>query len=232
MNIMKRILVLVSSAFIAAAARADLVIKQKIESAMINSPIITQIKDNKVRMDISSSPQGATSTILDLNTGDSITLMHDRKTVIKRPGAEARQMAKSMKRTQDNDSAKAKPPQFLDTGKTEKVNGYDTKIYTWTGPEGEIQTVWVAKNFPDYARIKPQMDKLNHSPVAKLSEGALPDVGALPGMVVKTQTEMNGQKVITTLLSAKEETVDASVFDTPKDYQEMTQPGIGARQNR
>jgi hypothetical protein len=50
----------------------------------------------------------------------------------------------------------------------------------------------------------------------------------LPGMVVKTQMEMNGQKVTSTLVSAKESSVDASIFQTPKDYQQMTQPGMGA----
>jgi hypothetical protein len=39
---------------------------------------------------------------------------------------------------------------------------------------------------------------------------------------------MNGQKVTSTLVSAKEQSVDASIFQTPQGYQEITQPGAGA----
>ena len=78
----------------------------------------------------------------------------------------------------------------------------------------------------DYAKIKVQLEKLNSSPVGQLSKGSAPDISSLPGMVVKTQTEMNGQKVTSTLISVKEQPVDASVFETPKGYQEMTQPGL------
>ena len=65
-----------------------------------------------------------------------------------------------------------------------------------------------------------------------MSKGAAPDVNTLPGMVVKTQMEMNGQKVTSTLVSAKESSVDASIFQTPKDYQQMNQPGPGAPPNQ
>jgi len=59
-----------------------------------------------------------------------------------------------------------------------------------------------------------------------------PDVNTLPGMVVKTQMEVNGQKITSTLVSVKEDSVDASIFQTPKDYQQMTQPGLGAPPNQ
>jgi hypothetical protein len=59
-----------------------------------------------------------------------------------------------------------------------------------------------------------------------MSKDTSPDVGALPGMVVKTQMEMNGQKVTSSLVSVKEESVDASIFEAPKDYHEMAQPAM------
>lgn len=223
---MKRIFVLVALVFTIAAARADLVMEQKIESAMVNGTITTKIKGDKVRLDMPATPQGAISTIMDVNTGDSITLMHGQKAVIKIPGTEIRQMAENMKKARANGAATNAAPKFHDTGKTEKVGDYDTEIYTWSSPNGATQTVWVAKNFPNYAGIKVQMDKLNNSPVAQMSKDTSPDVGALPGMVVKTQMEMNGQKVTSTLVSAKEESVDASIFEAPKDYHEMVQPAM------
>ncbi len=224
---MKRIFVLVALVFTIVTARADLVLEQKIESAMINGNTTTTIKGDKIRVDMPATPQGAISTIMDVNTGDSVTLMHGQKVMIKISGAEIKQTAENMKKARANGAAaNAEPPKFHDTGKTEKVGDYSTEIYTWSSPDGANQTVWVAKNFPNYARIKVQMDKLSNSPVAQMSKDTSPAVCALPGMVVKTQMEVNGQKLTSTLVSVKEESVDASAFDVPKDYKLMTQPVV------
>jgi hypothetical protein len=119
---MKRIFVLVAFVFTIAAARADLVMEQKIDSAMIKGNITTKIKGDKVRVDIPTTPQGAISTIMDVNTGDSVTLMHGQKAVIKISSAEIRQMAENMKKARANGAAtNAEPPKFHDTGKAEKV---------------------------------------------------------------------------------------------------------------
>src|SRR4029079_9988431 len=45
---------------VVAAANADLVIEQKVESPQINSTIVTKIKGDKVRMDIVKSVVGPT----------------------------------------------------------------------------------------------------------------------------------------------------------------------------
>jgi hypothetical protein len=179
-----------------------------------------------------ASPQGAMSTVMDLSSGDTVTLMHQQKTAMKVPGTEIKQMVENRKKARAGAGTNAPPPKFLDTGKAEKVGSYNAEIYTWSSPDGANQTIWVAKDFPDYAKIKVQMDKLNDSPIGQMSKGTAPDVSTLPGMVIKTQMEMNGQKITSTLVSAKEQPVDASIFDTPKDYQEMTQPGAGAPPNQ
>ncbi|MGH7992716.1 MAG: DUF4412 domain-containing protein [Limisphaerales bacterium] len=229
---MKQIVISLGLAFGIMAARADLVLQQNVESAMVNGTITTQIKGDKIRVDMPSSPQGAMSTIMDLGSGDSTTLFHARKAAMMVPGTEIKQMAERLKQSRASTGTNAAPPTFQDTGKTEKVGNYNTEIYTWSSPDGANQTVWVARDFPDYAKIKVQMDKLNNSPVAQMSKGAAPDVNTLPGMVVKTQMEINGQKVTSTLVSAKESSVDASIFQTPKDYQQMNQPGAGAPPNQ
>ena len=220
---------LLSLALSLTAARADLVLQQNIESAMMNGTVTTQIKGNRIRLDMPASPQGAMSTIMDLNSGDSVTLLHQQKMAMKVSGAEIKQLAQNMKARSGGTNA---PAVFHDTGKTEKVDNYDAEIYNWSSPDGANQTVWVAKNYPNYSRIKTQMDKLNESPIARLSKGSAPDISSLPGMVVKTQTEMNGQKVTSTLVSVKEQPVDDSVFETPKGYQEMTPPAGGPAPGR
>lgn len=210
------------------AARGDLVLQQNVESAVINGTVTTQIKGDKIRVDMASSPQGPMSTIMDLDTGDSTTLLHQQKTAMKIPGAQIKQMAEAMKKSRASAGTNAEPPKFQDTGKTEKVGNYTAEIYTWSSPEGANQTVWVARDFPDYTKIKIQMDKLNNSPVAQMSKGTAPDVSTLPGMVVKTEMQVNGQKITSTLVSVKETPVDASIFQTPKNYQESTPPAYNA----
>ena len=229
---MKQIAISLGLTFSILAARADLVLQQNVESATINGTITTQIKGNKIRVDMPSGPQGAMSTIMDLSSGDSTTLLHDQKVAMTVPGAQIKQMAENLKKARAGSETNAAPPKFQDTGKTEKVGNYDAEIYTWSSPDGANQTVWVARDFPNFAKIKVQMDKLNDSPVGQMSKGVAPDVNTLPGMVVKTQMEVNGQKITSTLVSVKEDSVDASIFQTPKDYQQMTQPGLGAPPNQ
>lgn len=226
--IMKQLVICLGLVFGVVVARGDLVMTQNVESAALNGDITTRIKGEQIRVDMPSSPQGSMSTIMDLNSGDSTTLLHAQKTAMKIPGAQIRQMAEAMKKSRAGASTNAAPPKFQDSGKTEKVGNYDAEIYTWSSPDGAVQTVWVAKDFPDYAKIKVQMDKLNTSPVAQMSKGTAPDVSTLPGMVVKTEMQVNGQKITSTLVSVKETTVDSSIFQTPKDYQEAAAPDFGA----
>lgn len=224
---MKQLVISLGLALGVVVARGDLVLQQNVESAMINGTVTTQIKGDQIRVDMPSSPQGSMSTIMDLNSGDSTTLLHDQKAAMKISGAQVKQMAEAIKKSRAGAGTDPKSLKFDDTGKTEKVNNYTAEIYTWSSPDGAKQTVWVAKDFPDYSKIKVQMDKLNNSPIVQMSKGATPDVSTLPGMVVKTQMEMNGQKITSTLVSVKESSVDASIFQAPKDYKEMTQPGMG-----
>ena len=70
------------------------------------------------------------------------------------------------------------------------------------------------------------MKKLTDSPLAGQAKGMSPDLDALPGMVVKTEANVAGQKVTTTLVAVKEMNFDAAVFEAPKDYQMIAQPTL------
>ena len=130
----------------------------------------------------------------------------------------------------NNGATNAGPPKLQDTGKTETVGGYNAEIYTWTNINNNSGgTIWVAKGFPNYAKIKAQLDKLNNSPMSQMSKGMAPDTSALSGMVVKTKAEVQGQEITTTLVSAQEEPVDSSVFEIPQDYQQMDAPAMPAQ---
>ncbi|HEY5296876.1 MAG TPA: DUF4412 domain-containing protein [Verrucomicrobiae bacterium] len=226
---MKRTLAFLILVSTVAAARADFVIQQKMESAMQNGAMTMKIKGDKIRVDMAIGKMGDMSTIMDLGTGEATTLMHQQKMAMKISAAQMQQMMAQMKSRMNNGGTNAAPPKLQDTGKTETINGYSAEIYNWTNSGSNVGgTIWVAKSYPNYKAIMAQMDKLNKSPMSQMSKGIAPDTSALPGMVIKTKADVQGQEVTTTLISAQEEPVNASAFDIPKDYQEMNAPTMPA----
>ncbi len=195
------------------AARADLVMREKIESAKSTSIMTLKIKGDKVREDLTGAQTGDTSWIEDENTGNIVVLIHKTKMIIRR------QLVNSP------------VPGFadapVDTGKSEKLGGYDTEIYTWKNYDGTtIEEFWVAKTFPDYDKIKiylPVLEKMNGTGNTKEHQ---PKVSKLPGMLMKVirtvKTPESEHTSTTTLISAKEESLDGSIFDIPADYTDMS----------
>jgi hypothetical protein len=228
---MKRTLAFLTLISTMVAARADFVIQQKMESATQNGDMTMKIKGDKIRVDMAVGPMGNISTIMDLGgAGDSTTLLHQQKMAMKISAAQMQQMMQQTKERLNNGNANAATPKLQDTGKTGMVGGYSAEIYTWTNnPSNSGGTIWVAKDFPNYAEIKTQLDKLNKSPMGQMSKGMAPDTSTLPGMVVKTKAEVQGQEITMTLISAQKEPVDASAFEIPKDYQEMNAPTMPAQ---
>jgi len=223
---MKRYLVLIAMISTAAGARADLVMH---EQADFGSPtnliaITFKIHGDKVRQDLTGGESGDMSLIKDAATGDSIVLMHQQKLFTK-PGAKAKDI-------QSPEAALSKP---LDTGKSDKVGGYDAEIFAWAADRklwndtnGMIETLWVARDFPNYENIKPYLAKLDRANVSFPGKGMQPEISSLPGMVVKSRliVKMGGivQTINIMLLTAKEEPVDPAIFEVPRDYKKWTPP--------
>lgn len=217
---MKRFFILFAVACTAAGARADLVLQQQIVTPNYNGVAAMKIKGTKIRMDMYAGQPQALSTITDLNTGETINLLHTQKLYLKSPG-QLMQQAKSA-------GTAAKVPVPRATGKTQKVGDYDTELYTWSNDRGITGTVWVAKNYPDYARIRADFAGLDKT--AGADTDMTPALSALPGMVVRSQVTGGGQTITVALISAKEEPIDASLFQTPANYKELPQPKPFVRQ--
>ena len=110
-------------------------------------------------------------------------------------------------------------PKPTDTGKSEKVGEYETEIYFWSNGRGMTNVFWVAKNFPNLEAIKPYLVKLDQFHNARVPKNVMPpDVSELPGMVVKNQETQHWGTYTVTLLSAKVEDVEPSLFEVPNDY--------------
>jgi hypothetical protein len=146
--------------------------------------------------------------------------LHSQKLYLKSPG-------QPMKPAKSSGTA-SRAPVPRATGKTQKVGDYDTELYTWTNNRGITGTVWVAKNYPDYARIRADYAVLDKTPGADTD--MTPALSALPGMVVRSQVTGGGQTITVALISAKEEPIDASLFQTPANYKELPQPKPFVRQ--
>ena len=211
---MKQIIVSIVLATGMLSARADFVIQQKVTSVEQNGIITMKYHGDRIRTDMPTERVGDVSIIRDLQTGNTITLLHQQKMARQESGAENRRRLERL----NSELTNSTPPKLVDTGKAEKVGDYDAEIYFWTNSNGVTWTFWVAKDFPNYSKIRSMYEKLEKTPVGQLSKNTAPNVSSLPGMAVKTKIESPAGEITRTLVSVKEEPVAASEFQVPADY--------------
>ena len=210
---MKRFSILFAITCAAASARADLVLQQQIVTPNYKGVATMKIKGTKIRMDLNAGQPQASSYIRDLNTGETITMMHDQKMFLKAQGTPAKQTKAA--------GTASRAPVPHPTGQTQKVGDYDTQLYTWSNARGIAGTAWVAKNFPDYEKIRTDIAVLDRN--TGEDDDTSPMLSTLPGMVVRSQVAGGGQTITLALISAKEGPLDPSVFAVPRDYKELPQ---------
>jgi hypothetical protein len=199
------------------SARADLILRQRVEGGGQTGEQTIRIKDGRSRADLAAT----LSLITDAATGDAYTLKHADRTFMKVPATQSQAMLAEMKKKRGD----AAPPQLKPTGKKEKVGEYECEIFT--ADLGELKvTYWLAKDFPNYAGIQQQLSAVQSGPLALASQGLMPDPATFPGMTMKTVLELGGKKVTTTTLSVQETPIAASVFDIPAGYRETPSPEL------
>jgi len=224
----KKSIIVFAALFVSlAAARADLVMEQQSSDTNSTHHVTLKLHANKMRMDQQTDKGPAFSVIIDLDTRDSITLIPLEKMFLKRSGAEIqKEMEAEIEATHGTNMMDNAPAKAVDTGNAEKVGGYDTEIYTWSGPNGLTETMWVATNFPHYESIRTELAKVDRFDASGPHKGAQPALSLLPGMVVRAVKTLGGHKVNVTLVSAKTEPVDASLFELPADYKPWKPPVV------
>ena len=201
------------------AARADFVIEQKVDGLGQQSGNITvRIKDTKARAEL--SPQ--ISYIIDGASGESITLMHAQKGFMKVSAEQGKALLEQMQKTAGTGGTPAKP---VNTGQKENVDQWPAEIFTWSSGSLAVK-YWVARDFPNAAAIQSAMDKARAGGLGALNKNLLPSNSDFPGMVVKTEMKTKGKVVTSTILSVKEEPVDAKQFEIPTDYKELPTPTV------
>ncbi len=227
---MRQVLLLISFLLSPVTIRADYIIHQIIiYQSSKNADLtrtedrITRIKGDQARQDIVITNLSMTETnisdrsrIYDLNTGSIYELEPKLREVKKYSGPMQEKMAAEFKLKY---AGKIKPPPPQDSGETAMVNGYQTEIYNWTNINGERHEYWVAKDFPKYKEITGQLERLI-GPFDAVTPGlTTPDFAKLPGMMMRLDRFLDGTNLSSyTLISVKEEPMDASFFVFPQDY--------------
>src|SRR6266404_8090798 len=197
------------------SARADLTIVQSVEGTGQDGDVTVKIKGDKERIDAESQP----SRIIDAKTGEMTDLINDEKSYVKITAAQIQAAAKAVN---PDAPKKSGPSKLTPTGKKEKVNGYDTEEYVLQAPQFTA-SFWVATEYPDGANILKQMEG-PMSGAWKPSNMGMPDYSDFAGLPLKTVISVGDNKVVTTILAIKQDPVNASEFEIPKDYQELKKP--------
>ena len=203
----------------AAFAHADIVIEQKMESAMITGNMIMKVKGDHARMDM-PSPIGNVTTLMDFKTGDMVTLVHQQKMAMKMNMNDLKKQQEAGQKALGMDPSKMEKPKT--TGEVENVGEYKTEIFEMN--QGEVKSrLWIAKDFPNAQSIKDQMAKIS---AGMGGSGIDPSKLDIPGMVMKTEVLTKAGKMVVTLVKATEENVDEKEFTKPEGYQEMNVPAF------
>jgi hypothetical protein len=219
---MKTLLRIAPLLLIASIARADIIIEQKMESAVINGNVTMKVKGDQARMDMPNPLGGNVTTLMNFKNGEMVTLMHQQKMAMKMNLDDVKKQQEAGQKALGVDPAKMEKPKA--TGTMEKVGEYNAEIYEMN--QGGMQAkLWVAKDFPNAQAIKDQMMKLSSSIGGAGFDPSKIDV---PGMVVKSEVNTPVGKMTVTLVKAEEKPVDDADFKQPEGYQEMKMPAMPA----
>jgi hypothetical protein len=210
------------SAAMLLCARADLTITQSAEGVSgKHQVVVIKIKADKTRVEM--SPQVA--MIIDSKTGDTTTVVSDKKQAMHISGDKTKAMAEMMGQFNKTSAAR---PKLVPTGKKETINGYEAEEYK---VEGGIlpATYWLTTKYPDYAAILKQLQKTKLT-TWEPSKMGLPDYSELPGLPMRVVMQMGGQgNITTTIVSIKQDPLPDDQFMVPKDFKQIEMPDYSKR---
>ena len=198
-------------------ASADYVIEQLIESPGQNLHATVKLKDIKYRFDIREQ---AFSFLIDSTTDETVALLHSSKTFVRLSAEHLRAPVGTMNSVVAEQSGADRMAEMKPTGKTEKINGYQTEEYVTT-IAGLPVSIFVTKDFPNYQKIKMMLYNVYSSPGLDACRSLLIPPEKYPGMPIRLVREIFGQKTTTTLQSMRETKLDDSEFAIPTEYKEL-----------
>ena len=99
-------------------------------------------------------------------------------------------------------------------------NGYETEEFVGT-IAGMPLRMFVARDFPNYQKIKTMLYNLYSSPGLDACRNLLVPPDKYPGMPIRLVREIFGQKMCSTLQSMRETNLYESEFAIPPEYKEL-----------
>ena len=212
----KSLSTLCASLLLLGSLRADVTVVQTLDSAMMKGEMVMKVKGDKARTDMPAGMMGNMTVLMDVKSGESVTLMHAAKMMLRMKTGDALAAAAAA-----IDSAKIQKPKA--TGRKEKVGTWETEIFeaeTGVGPA----RMWVAKDFPNYAAIQKELKRISEATTkGKTFDPQNFDMG---GMVVKSEMSSPIGKIVTTLVRVETKELDAKEFEVPQGYTEQKMPAI------
>lgn len=196
---------------------ADWVIVQKTTMAGSETPMTIKVKGAKSRMDMGKEM----SVLFDTPSGQALILLHAQKAMMRMDAEKIKAAMSTAAGKAGIPSEPIAPPTA--TGQTEKFGEHNCEVYTWTGKIGTGK-FWIAKDFPKAKELNELTDKMSQA-LANPLVNTMPKSADFPGMAIKSEVEMMGQKIVTELVSAKEEPLSDEDFKSPSGYKEISVPG-------
>lgn len=142
------------------------------------------------------------------------------------PAAEVKAMmagAANAAMQQDGISPSTTPAAPKPTGKTDKIDGYNAAEYTFSNG-AMTATFWMSTEFPNAKAVNDALAKFRKGSLADATKGFAPDMSSIPGVPVRTEVTLNGQKIVTDLVSATDQNVDPGEYQAPASYTLLPTP--------
>jgi predicted RecA/RadA family phage recombinase len=189
---------------------------QALDSAMMKGEMVMKVKGDKARTDMPAGMMGSMTVLMDVKSGESVTLMHSAKMMLRMKTGDAMAAGAAAM-----EGAKIQKPKA--TGQKEKVGTWETEVFeaeTGMGPA----RMWVAKDFPNYDSIQKELKRISEATTkGKTFDPSNFDMG---GMVVKLEMSSPVGKIVTTLVRVETKELDAKEFEVPQGYTEQKLPSI------
>ena len=217
---MKGLVLALFAATLGSATFADLTIVQQVQKEgppqEATVTLTMKIKDGKMRLEL-----GQMSSIVDLKTGDVVSLLHPQRIAMTIPGASI----KGVQRALTEEAAKRlgkTPAPPKPTGRKETISGFACEEFETAANDMNVR-LWLTRDLPNTEKLLSELSAL---------EGLDPFRGIttdqpLPGYPIRTVMDgaATGRTTVT-VMEVSESPVADSEFVVPEGYRTMQTPAL------
>jgi hypothetical protein len=204
-------------------------------SSLLKADLTINMESSHHEMNINSTMKISSGNFrMDADTGSVIFLSGEKKMIVLMP-----QQKKYMVMTSDylksvtgqNEDKNIETPEFIRTGKTETINGFNCEQVIIKMSNGQKSELWVSKTAPSVLDFAKSMSSFSSSQSSKMGLSWLnmmnqnKDLSTFPIRTISF--DPNGSEIgRMTVTSFSEGKVSSSEFIPPSDYTEMQMPNM------